>query len=880
MITNLRKALDRFKLGSEANTQQRKREIDALRFQVPDLCWPDDVKNQRKPQILGGVAIPQRPMLSIPSLDQPIQLVLNAEKAAHLGVGIHPLSDDAEEETAEVIQGLYRRIEVESRASLARSWAFERAVKAGRGYYRVMTERDPDSDDSFDQRIAIKRILQQASVVLDPFSQEPDGSDGDWAFLVNDMPWDTYKRRYPNSKMANFSEEELGAIGIDTPEWISGSEGASRAVRVAEYYRLEYEHTRRVLLDDGTEADELDIPEGRTARVGEEARSRNEDKPILYWSTINAIEELEPRQEMDGRYIPIIPVIGRELIPFGDERRWVGMIEPNKDAVRLLNYSASSAVEMASLESKAPYTMVEGQEEGHEEEWQLANVRSFPYLRYRNVSLNGTPAPPPQRTQIDTSRLGPSMLLLQQAREFIHQGTGAFESALGQQTSSAKSGKAIQALQNQHETGSSHFIDNLAEISMTYEAKVILDLIPHIYDRPGRIARILDKEDEIKTVMLNTPFTMDPETKRPRPIQEMNGPPSMGMMNGMPPQMGGLGGQPLQGAGVPDQPIPMGGAPGPSPEMGGPMMGGLPPQGPPPPEPGMMPGSPQMGAGPGGLMPNRVPGNGSSLKALHYDLNKGRYGVTVSIGRSYKSRREEGADEMGQLFQSNPSLFPILGDIYLKFRDFPGHLEASERVKKMLPPPLQPDADGLDAEQLKQQLEEAGQMVEQLTKALEEKTKWQEMDAQKIQADAVESQKDREAKVEMEKMRNETQLAVTAMKVRSSEAGAIFAAEVERVGTDATHEFDATQQADQQHHLQQMAAQNLAQSEEKLPQDQQLPADPTLETLGMTVPLGGQPIDQLVVPQAEGVSIGLPVDPVGDIQEGEGGEYVLPSEDI
>jgi hypothetical protein len=91
----------------------------------------NDVKDQRKPQLVGGVAIPQRPMLSIPSLDHPIQLVLNAEKAAHLGIGIHPLSDEADDDTAEVMQGLYRRIEVESRAGLARSWAFERAVKAG-----------------------------------------------------------------------------------------------------------------------------------------------------------------------------------------------------------------------------------------------------------------------------------------------------------------------------------------------------------------------------------------------------------------------------------------------------------------------------------------------------------------------------------------------------------------------------------------------------------------------------------------------------------------------------------------------------------------------------------------------------------------------------
>ena len=758
MTSELQQALDRFKVGSDADSDQRTREVDALRFQVPEFCWPTEVKDQRQPQLVGGVSIPQRPMLSIPSLDHPIQLVLNAEKAAHLGVSIHPLSDDAEEETADVLQGLYRRIEVQSRASLARSWAFERAVKAGRGYYRVITEPDPDSDDPYDQKITIKRILQQGSVVLDPFAQEADCSDGEWAFVVNDMPFDTYKRRYPKSAMAAYSEEELSAVGISTPSWVSGDEGASRAVRVAEYYRLEYTTTTKVLLDDGSEADVDAIPEGRTAREGRDARQRVERTPVLYWSTINAVEELEPKQEMDGRYIPIIPVIGRELIPFGQERRYVGMIEPNKDAVRLLNYSASSAVEMSSLETKAPYLMVEGQEEGHEQEWQLSNVRNFPYLRYSPVSLNGQPAPAPQRTQVDASRLGPSMLLLQQAREFIHEGTGAFESALGQQTPAAKSGKAILALQTQHDSGSSHFIDNLAEISMTYEAKVILDLIPHIYDRPGRIARILDLEDEPQTVMLNAPFQRDPQTQRPIPA---TGAPTMALGTGGPPM--GPGGPPLP----PGAPLlPPGGPPmGP----GGPLM----PLGGPPVPPGvppMPPGPPQMG-----VMPPPPSGRRVEL----YDLRKGRYGITVSIGRSYKSRREEGADEMGQLFQANPALFPILGDIYLKFRDFPGHLEAAERVKKMLPPPLQDQEEGPDPQMLQQQVQESGQMVEDLTKALDEKTQLLATDAQKLQAQTVQTQMDNQAKldiermrIEIERMRNETELTITAMKIKADEAEA------------------------------------------------------------------------------------------------------------
>jgi hypothetical protein len=73
---------------------------------------------------------------------------------------------------------------------------------------------------------------------------------------------------------------------------------------------------RRVLLDDGSDSFDDEIPEGRHVREGDEARSTDEEVPILYWSVINAIEELEPKQAMDGRYIPIIPVVGRELIPF------------------------------------------------------------------------------------------------------------------------------------------------------------------------------------------------------------------------------------------------------------------------------------------------------------------------------------------------------------------------------------------------------------------------------------------------------------------------------------------------------------------------------------------------------------------------------------
>jgi hypothetical protein len=217
-------------------------------------------------------------------------------------------------------------------------------------------------------------------------------------------------------------------------------------------------------------------------------------------------------------------------------------------------------------------------------------------------------------------------MLLSQSGDFIHAGTSAFEPSLGQNSPNVKTKGATLALQSQSEQANSHWLDNLAEISMTHEARVVLELIPKVYDRPGRVARILDGEDNPKQVMFNAPFTMN--GKRPMAI-----PPPQPQQPGMPPQ------QPQQ------------------------------PQG----------------------------------DVKHFDLTKGRYGVTVSIGKAYKSRVEQGKDELGQLFQAEPQLFSILGDIYFKFADFPGHREAAERMKKMLPPQLQ-DQDGQQAAQQAHQL--------------------------------------------------------------------------------------------------------------------------------------------------------------------------------
>lgn len=661
----LEKAKKRFRAALEAWQKQAAREKDDLSFQAPEKQWDEGARRQRLGMSIDGVPTPARPVLSISKLDQPIQMVLNQERAAHLGVSIQPLSADAETKTAEILEGLYRRIERDSRAHLARSWAFNRAVKAGRGYYEVDTEYDEYSTEPDDQVIKIKRILHQESVYFDPSAQEPDFSDANFAFIASWVPVQDFEAEFPGAKIPE-TDDGFQEDDNQDPLWVKG-DGEQRAVRVLKYYDRVKTYKR---VDKGQ-------------------RKREECK--VTWHLMTGWEVLD-KGPWNGKLIPIITVVGSELIPFDAERRWQGIIAPAKDAQRLYNYSASTAVELVALEPKAPYIGAEGQFEGHESEWQQANIRNWPYLEYKPTTFNGEPIPPPQRAQVDVGRLGPSMQLLQQADQFIQVTTATYDPSLGRTNNREKSGRAIMALQQQGDEGNSHYMHNLAEISMGYEAKVILDLIPAIYDRPGRLARTLNEEDETETVMLNSPYVKHPQTGRPVPAPGGQVPPGLPMM---PPQ------QPQQGPpGMPMQPLP--------------------------------PAQPEV---------------------RHYDLKKGIYSVAVSIGKTRQSALQEGAEEIGQILQADPQLMPLIGPLYFKYRSFPGAKEIADlmaQVRDKTFPGLKTDKDGQPSvEQAQARIQALEQQLQMMGQQLQEAAKMIETDQAKQQAGLQKAAMDNQTKLQI-----------------------------------------------------------------------------------------------------------------------------------
>jgi len=692
-------AIERFGLGMSAIESQLSREIEDLKFQVPELQWDEAAKAARMGGKIGNLPIPARPMLSIPKLSQPIRLILNQERAAHIGVNIAPVSEKADQATAEMLQEHYRQIEVDSRAHIARSWAFQRAVLCGRGAYRVLTEYDPYAPSgSKDQRIVIKRLLFQESAVLDPFSEEPDGSDAEWGFIYQWMPWSRYKLQTRNRKTSDdrnlklwdFGPEEMNQLVRDKPLWAQPI-----AKSKDDYLVLLVEYFSRVIDDEG--------------------------KYTMMWRKMNAVEFTDVRK-WPGRYVPIVPVIGEELIPFDDERRYQGIIYPNRDAQRFHNFSASAVAEVIGQEPKATWQMAEGQEEGHEQEYLLANIRNLPYLRYKPKMVDGELAPPPARIQADTSKLSLGLQALAMADSFIHAGTGAYAPTLGQESSQVKSGRQALAMQQQHEQGNSNWLDNLAQVAVQHEACIVLDLINAIYDRPGRVVRTRSGENnKTSRAMINQPYVMQG-----------------GQMQRVDPA-----------------------------------------------------------ALPQGVAPENV---------KHYRLGDDyKFGITVTVGKAYKSSLEEGTAGLGQLFEAEPELFKLLGDIWLGFQSWPGHKEAQKRMQKMLPPQLQEqgeDADpAMQLQQAKMQMQQMQQQLQEMQKALE---------TDKVKADAqIEVAKIAAFKeAHLKELDNAGKIAVAQINAAAKGVQLATEAENEAQALGRQHAFDERQAAlDRQHEQAQIQAQ-------------------------------------------------------------------------
>ena len=462
--------------------------------------WPADVLQTRGS--VQGQTINARPCLTINKLPQHVRMVTNEQRQNRPSGKVIPADDNADVEVAAIYDGMVRHIEYMSDADVAYDTACENQVTYGEGYIRILTEYC--DENSFDQDLRIGRVRNSFSVYMDPMSQDPTGADAEWCFITEDLTKEEYEREYPNA--APLSSMLASGVGDQyLSQWLD-----ENTIRIAEYFY--YTHKKETLnLYPGNNSFFEGTPEDKDMkRMGvKPIRSRLVDRRKVMWMKTNGYEVLQ-EQEWAGKWIPVVRVIGNEFEVEG-QIYISGLVRNAKDAQRMYNYWTSQEAEMLALAPKAPFIGYGGQFEGYEMQWKTANTTNWPYLEVNPDVTDGAGAvlPLPQRAAPPLPQTG----LIQAkmgASEDIKSTTGQYDASLGV-GGNERSGRAILAREKQGDTGTYHYVDNLAR-AIRHITRQLVDMIPKIYDTQ-RIARIVGIDGEVDMVKIN------PE--QPEPVKEI-----------------------------------------------------------------------------------------------------------------------------------------------------------------------------------------------------------------------------------------------------------------------------------------------------------------------------------------------------------------------
>ena len=112
--------------------------------------------------------------------------------------------------------------------------------------------------------------------------------------------------------------------------------------------------------------------------------------------------------------------------------------------------------------------------------------------------------------------------------------------------------------------------------------------------------------------------------------------------------------------------------------------------------------------------------NTGALIEKVYNPGVGTYDVMVTTGPGYMTKRQEALDAMSQILQTNPQLWTVAGDLFIKNMDWPGAQEMAERFKKILDPKVLSEGDqSPELMQAQQQIEAMTQELNRVTDIME-----------------------------------------------------------------------------------------------------------------------------------------------------------------
>jgi hypothetical protein len=410
--------------------------------------------------------------------------IVNPYRANPFGINVTSKYAAAQQK-AEIANALIRAIEEASGAKKVYTLAIDRQVKAGRGYLAITT--DYAGNDSFDQLIKIIGIPDPTMVIFDPFSREVDGSDAQWAVLVEHISEMAAENRYGWDKNKRYGAQSL----LQESRW----QAPDGSVEVCTYFRLKKTQTK--IYQDG---DGKVLQEGQV-RKNNKLKARSVSKTIVEVYRFVCDEQIGEMTTMSMSNIPIYPVLG-EMIDLGKGKvDFVGLVHFGRDPAKMVNWAANQTAEKLAIAPKATTYVDWRSIVRHKEVWNASSRINPPYLPWDSVSPDGKDVyQPPQDRQsnVDVSSSNAAQANYQQLLSTILgiNPAGSNVAGAGNETAASVLTRGISA-----DLSNFQYSDNLAT-TIKAMGKGIIELAPNTYDTP-RLLRLIDAKGQATDQEMN-----------------------------------------------------------------------------------------------------------------------------------------------------------------------------------------------------------------------------------------------------------------------------------------------------------------------------------------------------------------------------------------
>jgi len=492
--------LDLYKYATDAWEENAKQGDEDMRYVSGDPWDPEDRKAREEAK---------RPCLCFDELGPIVNQRINDVRQNKRGVKLSPKGNGASDKTAELRSDIIRTIESKG-GTYAYTIGYENALQRGMGGWAV--SKRYIAWDSRDQELYIRCIPNARAMIIDPDAKEAAAADMRYAFLVDTMPLEAFKKKFKGASTTDFSPE----MTANASQWFSGKNGS---IQLAECWRTEpkpvtiywvgdRDDPKKIYSDDLPEGYELSnggiTLQGQTLPI---VADRKSERINVVQYIMNGVENLE-KTDWEGRWIPIIPVFGKQywLQDAGGSKRVVeSLIRKARDGQLLHNYIKTAEHESIGRVLKATHMAWDVTVEKYQKEWALANKVPLPFLRLdaTKTGPNGQMLEMPRpMANMEMANIQGYEIADEGIKRSIQNAMGSYSSSTVKADAAGKSGKAQLVQEAQADQGNFHFTDSLDQ-SIEHTGRILDEMIPHVYDTQRELL-LRHPDDTAESVTINS----------------------------------------------------------------------------------------------------------------------------------------------------------------------------------------------------------------------------------------------------------------------------------------------------------------------------------------------------------------------------------------